>query len=709
MRRWLILVPLLALGASARAPFRLEDLLPETTLLFAETPSAAAFREAFRKNPLSRLAEDEEVRQFMDAAREALLRGFKSFAEEFEKETGTPWDKAWDLASGQAAFAVPSIASEDGRQPDLVLSLDCAGRRGTLLKAVSFVRRTCEKRGLKTETWKAGDDEVLSGRIDQDFSWHLAVLGDALVAATWKGRMEQVAAALRAPPAAPLGKSAALARARGKSGAKEVFFYADLAGFVKGVEERLGEDERKAVRALGLDGFTFAAGGLAFGEPCAERLFLGTSGKPRGLARFLSLKGAAPGFDVPPEDALQFLSFSIDTGELYETFLEVVKAADEAGQAQLLEQIEQFEKEAGFSLKGDLFAAFGPRVWAYSALPREGLVPDSVTCFEIRDAAKFDKCLQAALKNLSAWLGTIDFQGRKIHYLKFDGPGDPEIRLPLSSIYFMREGDKLFTTGLASLAAGYGAANALKRHVLREGKPRLSAAPDVRRWLDGKTGDASLVLYLDLERGFNLAYNTLAPILTMFRSLFLSMGLQADLMRLPLGETLGRHLGRTIHTVRVEPDGLRVEGLSPSGLTVTTAAYAAAAAVVLAPAVTRSMAQAKTSRCLANGYAVSFAVAQYRTDKGNLPSKTGAAFLKELADLQYLQGEMACPHAGKPAYRGPAKDMNQMADTDVIFCDEPGNHPDGSINVLRKNGEVEALKPDHADHKKALETTKGIE
>lgn len=708
MKRWLLLLPLLALGASTRAPFRLENLLPDATLFFAEIPSAAGFRESFRKTPLARLLEDEEVRQFMESAREAFLRDFKAFAAEFEKETGVPWDRAWELPTGQIAFAVPALL-QDG-QPDLVLTFDGAGRRDALVKGLALLRRSCEKRGIKVETWKAGEDEVLSGAIEGDLRWHAAVLGDALVAATWKGRVDQLAAALREPPAAPLGKSAAFARAREKAEAKEAFFYADLAGFVKGVADQMGEDEKKAVAALGLEGFSFAAGGLSFGETHAvERIFLGTAGKPRGLARFLSLKGAAAGFDVPPADALQYLSFSIDTAELFDTFLEVVKAADEAGHQRLLERIADFEKQAGFSLKDDLFAAFGPRVWSYAALPREGVVPDSVTGFEIRDAGKFDKCLRAALKNLSAELGTIEFEGRPIHYLKFDEPGDEEIRVPLSSIYFMRDGDRLLTTGLASLAAGYGAANSLKRHILRQGKPRLSDQPAVRQWLDGKTGGASLVLYLDLERAFNLAYNTAAPVLAMFRDAFRGEGLGADLMRLPLGETLGRHLGQSIHLVRVEADGLRAEGLSPCGLTVATAAYLGAATVVVAPAARKSMEKSKTARCKANLYSVAFAVTQHQTDKGKFPSKTGDAFLKELAGLQYLQGELSCPHAGKPAYRGPARDVNLMQDEDVIFCDEPGNHPDGSINVVRRNGEVETLGRDHPDYRKALDTTKGIE
>src|SRR5262249_18868346 len=68
LNRLALLPPLLALGAAPRAPFRLEELLPETTLVFAEVPSAPAFRESFRKTPLAKLLDDEEVRAFLGQA-----------------------------------------------------------------------------------------------------------------------------------------------------------------------------------------------------------------------------------------------------------------------------------------------------------------------------------------------------------------------------------------------------------------------------------------------------------------------------------------------------------------------------------------------------------------------------------------------------------------------------------------------------------------
>ena len=86
MRRLAFLLPLLALGAAPRVAFRLENLLPETTLLFAETPSAPAFRDAFKRTPLARFFEDEELRAFAAGALESALKELSAFGGALDKD-----------------------------------------------------------------------------------------------------------------------------------------------------------------------------------------------------------------------------------------------------------------------------------------------------------------------------------------------------------------------------------------------------------------------------------------------------------------------------------------------------------------------------------------------------------------------------------------------------------------------------------------------
>jgi hypothetical protein len=273
----------------------------------------------------------------------------------------------------------------------------------------------------------------------------------------------------------------------------------------------------------------------------------------------------------------------------------------------------------------------------------------------------------------------------------------------LSTLYFIRDGDKLL---VSSLLGGFGAANGLKRHLLRQEKPTLAAQPSLLRWTGGKTGDASMVMYIDLGRAFTTYYNTLGPITAFFRETVRGEQGGVDLLKLPLGETIGKYLGQAVNQVTVEANGLRVDGLSGSGTTLMTVVYAGAAGIVLFPVISHANQENKLGQCRSQSSSIYFAVLNHLEEKKKYPEKTGGEFFKQLKELNYLQEDPTCP-VGGGSYRGPAKDLNTLGDADVIFCDEPGNHGDGSIIVLRRNGSTATLRPADPEYKKALESTKG--
>lgn len=101
----------------------------------------------------------------------------------------------------------------------------------------------------------------------------------------------------------------------------------------------------------------------------------------------------------------------------------------------------------------------------------------------------------------------------------------------------------------------------------------------------------------------------------------------------------------------------------------------------------------------------------------SMPSSTGPAFWLALAKTQPALieepelGILVCPLSGKKSrpdfttYRGPAKYIGRLAGDDVVGCCEPGHHPDGTITVLKKNGDVVTVGPEDPVYKRALETT----
>jgi hypothetical protein len=70
-----------------------------------------------------------------------------------------------------------------------------------------------------------------------------------------------------------------------------------------------------------------------------------------------------------------------------------------------------------------------------------------------------------------------------------------------------------------------------------------------------------------------------------------------------------------------------------------------------------------------------------------------------------LSGEK--PRPGFTTYRGPAESVAKLAGGDIVGCCDPEYHPDRSITVLFKTGEVRVVKPGDEVYSRALDTTAG--
>ncbi len=625
-------------AAPVRGGFALQDHLPKTTLLFLEIPDSGGFRTAFEKGRLYEVVKNDEVQQFIRPAWKALVQQFESFAKEFEQAVGIPWDQAWELAKGQTALSLVSIEKEE---VDLVLSLDGSGNRATLLKAVQFLRARYEKRsGKKAESWKIGEAEVLTGEISEKFAVHVAVFGDVLVATTRKATMESIGSNLKTGAAEPLSKSPLFQKARSRAELPRdgagILAYANVPGILDVIARHEGKPEEKLFEGLGLRSLTYVAGAVVpEGDRVRESFHIGVSGERKGLAKLFSLKGAAPDFTNAPAGALEFASLSVDLADLWDTAIGVFEVLDEYERQGIVEGIRRFEREAGISIKDDLIPALGPRMYGSMTFPPEGLIPDGVTVYEIKDQERLDKCLRAIAKNLQAEWAAIEHQGKKIEYLRFHQGSTDEIRGVLGSVYFVRTDTRLIATGVASLLSGTGAGspNALKRFFGRGGGPTLADVPEVKAWVGGKTGGASAVLYEDLERGFNILYNTVAPIAGVLGGAAGTAGLPIDLVDLPLGETLAKSFSKTITFIESDDDGLAIRSVSGSGLTLMTAVYGGGIAAMAFPLIQAAEAKAKVAECRYLIENLSQATKLYETDWGKYPASGNAEWVKALTTL----------------------------------------------------------------------------
>lgn len=101
----------------------------------------------------------------------------------------------------------------------------------------------------------------------------------------------------------------------------------------------------------------------------------------------------------------------------------------------------------------------------------------------------------------------------------------------------------------------------------------------------------------------------------------------------------------------------------------------------------------------------------------SFPRKTGREFWLALVkttpplidqtmkDVYFCPAGRTSPVWGLTTYRGPRGDVNRYLDGDPVGCCEPGGHPDGTINVLRKNGDVFCVGPRDALYAAAMEKT----
>jgi len=103
----------------------------------------------------------------------------------------------------------------------------------------------------------------------------------------------------------------------------------------------------------------------------------------------------------------------------------------------------------------------------------------------------------------------------------------------------------------------------------------------------------------------------------------------------------------------------------------------------------------------------------YKMPEKRWLSETGGQYWQRVAELQ-AQGKsfLACPMvggvgAGQTSYRGPAKDMNDLVDEDIIGADVPGNHGSGQGGtVIYKNGIIRDVGESSDEWKKAETSTR---
>jgi YHS domain-containing protein len=115
--------------------------------------------------------------------------------------------------------------------------------------------------------------------------------------------------------------------------------------------------------------------------------------------------------------------------------------------------------------------------------------------------------------------------------------------------------------------------------------------------------------------------------------------------------------------------------------------------------------KAKLTKCMAQVKRICEKFRMDQMDGKLVPALTGKQLVLAVAGMEL---PTQCPFRPKDdvcSYRGSKGDPTQLRGHAVVLCDDPANHPDGSLNVAYADGEIVTAQKDEPAYKEALDRT----
>ncbi|MGQ0614048.1 MAG: hypothetical protein ACT4PV_09955 [Planctomycetaceae bacterium] len=346
----------------------------------------------------------------------------------------------------------------------------------------------------------------------------------------------------------------ATARDRVTCGERLLFLHVDVAAMLRMFRgavpplaaELLEKSGVASLRGLAL-GVSIVEGGVR------ESVGLLFDGKPAGALRLLE---AMPGgFDAPslaPHNASAFVGVKFDAALLVERFRELLSVLLPGVDAQLDAGLDAFSREMGVNLREAILPAFGDEL-AMFVHPPQGLMglPDWVVTLKVRDEAKFQRLIDAALREMEG-------QGVRVNREIAERAADFALAFPevpmVAPVCALREGRFLAASNTRTLKAFLEAPRADGFRALARDSAVFSKV--TRGLTGGGTERLVAFAYLDLKQLVPLAQVGLmfVPETMVDRS-------QAPDAGLMTGFFSGLALG-----VQRDGDALTIDTFSPLGL-----------------------------------------------------------------------------------------------------------------------------------------------
>jgi len=521
-----LLVPALAASETPPEGLKLEQIVPNDTILFVKCSGIDRLIEESRSLDLFKLWAEPEIQAFFADTLE-MLPGMLGGHE----EQSVPFQELWELVRGDFSLACSGHLAvfEEGALPSLALAMDMGpdpeaflARIDSLLGMASgmadFEQGKLEYRGF--------DISVIDLPPERLEVCHTTIQ-NLFVAAVNRYYLKEIIDSFTDNRSA-LSQNPAFRKSmkRVGGGAAGASIFLNLDPICSAVRPFCPYEAKEWLAMLGLDGIDAICYATALeGGGSRDSLFIHCPGSKKGLLKALV---------IDPELILAEIDGFVQTAlpEHYEEYRSIFAMVN---------------KEAGFDLEKDLFGPLGSEVSFFVNMPPGGgmaLMPEIILSVDLDDEARFAALLDKVLVMLEIEVSETTFEGLTLRYFNPFAPA-----IPLSPA-FVVDGGRLLVSGSPIT---------LKKHLKRlsEGGPGLDTADAFREVAAGIPDNASLLEYVNVRRLVGMIYENAAPFLP---ALLAECEMPLDTGMLPMSETITRNISNGYSYMVMDEDGILMSG-----------------------------------------------------------------------------------------------------------------------------------------------------
>lgn len=575
-------------AVAAPAPaFDIEKVFPAGTLFVASMADFAKTSEAMKGTALYSIWTDPQVQKFLEKPRQMLEAHSKSLEQQMasvKTPDGKPIDprKLLSVFGGEIALGLTGVTMPQGGPggsgvPDVGLVLvfkigDEAALDGLLATAESMAKNHSTNFVREKVTIAGAAGERLGEKGEPFQLYHARSAGYAVFSPSEKA-MGSILGALGGGSAGPaLGTDANYAAvAKTTRRPNEIAtLYVNFGGILSTLDPILPPQAKAAIDALGLKGLQSMSVTSAFeGRGFIDVSSVHTTGEKKGLLRLTD----GPPIDATalgaiPKDVVNFSLFNFDSGVLWNSIWDTLKAVDPAKEAEARQMVGGFESQVGVKFKDDVIDCLGSRMVTFQRASMPGqMLPDFAFFLQVNSADKLRDAMSKLTKLAQgASLKEVKIAENTYYYL------DLSAILPIPLLqpsYAFVDDNLVLSLNLQSLKSIVNARKAPTFVSVREHEEFKTFLPKIPQTV-------ASIGYNDVKKSFGATYDQLRQFVPLI-AMQLGNEMPVDLALLPTSDAFTRHLyGSYSYTVDNGADSTSIS-VGPLSMLIIGGAVGAAA------------------------------------------------------------------------------------------------------------------------------------